>query len=113
MKRREVLGALGAIGDAMDMVPVAPHEGEVEDGQLRGDAAPDGRARTHEVDQAFLQLLDDLALLAECAARKDADRHGPGSRPLGRLLEEPGEAVKRGRARRHRMRQAEDQGAGP
>ena len=83
----EVVGRLAsdlAVDDAVHVGPVAPQERKVEDLQLRRDAAPDGGARDHEVDEPFLELLHDLALLAERAARKEPDRDGAAGGRLRR-----------------------------
>ena len=102
------LRADAAVHDAVHVVPVAPQEREVEDLQLRGHAAPDRGAGHHEVDEALLELLDHLALLAEGAARKDADLDRAAGRRLGQLAEEVAEGVQRRGAGGHRVGESED-----
>jgi hypothetical protein len=108
---RRHLVAERSVHDAMHVVPVAPEERKIEHLQPRRDAAPDRRARDHEVHEAFLQLLDDLAFLAERAAREDADGNLAAGRAIDGLAELIREDVKGRRAGIHRMRQAQDQRA--
>jgi hypothetical protein len=97
------------VNHPVHVVPVAPQEREIEHLQPRRDASPDRRSRYHEVDEAFLQLLHDFAFLTERAARKEANFHGAASHRFHVLTESVGENVQRGRARSHRVRQAENQ----
>ena len=111
-RRLEIVGRLTAdrpVDDPVHVSPVAPEEREVEHLQLRRDAAPDRRARDHEVDEPLLQLLHDLAFLAERAARKEPDgrrhRRSPPPRAPGTSSPNTWSAV--GPAR-HRVRQPQD-----
>ncbi len=82
-----------SVHDPVHVVPIPPEEGKIQHLQPRRDAAPDRRARNHEVHEPFLQLLDDLALLAERAAWEDADRDLAAGGAIHRLPEFVGEDV--------------------
>src|SRR4051812_13054969 len=101
------------VHDAVNVIPVAPEKGKVEHLKLRGNAAPDGGPRHHEVDEAFLDLLHDLALLTERAAREDANRDRVVGRLLGERAKAFGEHMQRRRARGHRMRESKHDWPGP
>src|SRR4051795_8599718 len=63
-----------AVDNAMDVIPIAPEEREIEDLEFRRDAPPDGGTRTNEVNPPLLDLLNDFTLLPERTPREDTDR---------------------------------------
>src|SRR4051794_23603247 len=94
-----------AVDNAMDVIPIAPEEREVEDLEFRRDASPDGRTGHHEVNQPFLDLLNDFTLLPERAAREDADRDRIVRGLFRQRPEGVGKYMKGSGAGGHRMRQ--------